>query len=282
MITLSTINSTGRDLDIGTIPAALSTVRVSMEYEQGAAKWDSPEAYLQYKKMPWSQPVVKFKPDSEKNVFTAENVCPGKYCLVLGQDKVTIQRLIEITDSTTDITVRIPKRTAVIRGSINSRTGEWKALWKDDGEIVGYINANENGNYELNNLPAGHYYLSSSMLTSSEILLELDLAEGEQKTLDIDASVSRKKRVAVLQVLFLDEYGVPVTDGNAWLQNNSGAIDPVISSTSPFYFEAEPGTYTLMAKFTGYQEIKQSVTVNSWDFQKMKSPPDPLLLWLAK
>lgn len=117
--------------------------------------------------------------------------------------------------------------------------------------------------------------------TNSGILLEFELAEGEQKVLDIDTTNMQKNRQGILLAIVLDEYGIPTIEADVQLEGNDN-IDPIIASVPGFYFAAEPGTYTLHTKLGGYKEVSQSVTAKKWDLQTMKRPPDPVFVRLEK
>jgi hypothetical protein len=283
MLAIATIETSGQDMDTGVIPRGLSTLGVSIEYEQGEPKWDVTDVYLQYENIFWGQPLVILeKPTSNNEPYIARNIIPGRYRLVVNRGYVTQQRTIDITEGNVNITVRIPKGTAGVRGHLTRQYNDWQVLWRDGKEVVCYIMPDANGNYEFNNLPAGKYHLSTDFLTNSETLLEFELAEGEQKVLDIDAVNMQRNRKSVLYVFALNEYGVPMTTGDIRLEGNQTVIEPIILGAPSFFFMAEPGKYTLHAKFAGYREAIQPVEIKNWDFQTMKRPPDPLLVWLEK
>ncbi|MGD1043157.1 MAG: hypothetical protein ABR913_08880 [Sedimentisphaerales bacterium] len=282
MLTIATIETSGRDTDTGVIPRGLSTIGVSIEYEQGESNWDVTDVYLRDENISWDRPIVILeKPTSNNEPFIAGNIMPGRYHLVVNRGYVTQQRTIDITEGNVNITVRIPKGTAGVRGHL-TKQNDWQVLWRDGKETVCYIKSDANGNYEFNNLPAGKYHLSADFLTNSETLLEFELAEGEQKVLDIDAVNMQRNRKGVLYVFALNEYGVPMTTGDIRLEENQTVIEPIILGAPSFFFMAEPGKYTLHAKFAGYREAIQPVEIKNWDFQTMKRPPDPVLLWLEK
>jgi len=279
---IATIDADGQDMDIGVIPAGLSAFAVSIEYEQDGAKWDVTDVYLREEKLFWDRPLVILKkPAGNNEPFTTENILPGRYRLVVNRGYVTQQQTIDIVEGNTNITVRIPKSTASVRGRLTRQYNSWQVLWRQGKEVVCYI-SQDMSSYEYNNLQAGKYYLSPDCSTDSRPLLEFELAEGDQKELDIDTTNLRKNRDSVLHVFLLDEYGTPVTGADVRLEGNGNTIEPITDSTPGFYFAAEPGTYTLHVKFAGYKKAIQPVEIKNWDFQTMKRPPDPLLVWLEK
>ncbi len=279
---MAVIDATGQDMDIGVIPNNLLTLSVSIKYEQNTANWDVTDVYMQYENIFWGTPVAMFKrPASNNEPYIARNILPGRYHLVVNRGCVTQQSTIDVTEDNTNITVRIPKSTASIRGHLVSNYNDWQVLWRDGKEVVCYMKPDANGNYEFNNLQAGKYHLSADSSTNSGILLEFELAEGEQKVLDIDTTNMQKNRQGILLAIVLDEYGIPTIEADVQLEGNDN-IDPIIASVPGFYFAAEPGTYTLHTKLGGYKEVSQSVTAKKWDLQTMKRPPDPVFVRLEK
>jgi hypothetical protein len=279
---IATIDADGHDIDTGVIPGGLSTLAVSIKYEQGEASWDVTDVYLREENLSWDRPLVMLeKPAGNRESFIARNIMPGRYRLVVNRGYVTQQRTIDITESNVNIMVQIPKGTAGVRGRL-TRQNSWQILWREGKEVVCYITADANGSYKFNNLPAGKYYLSPDCSTTSKTLLEFEMAEGEQKELDMDTTNLRKSQDGILHVFVLDEYGMPVTGADIRLEGNGNTIEPITDSTPGFYFTAEPGKYTLYAKYAGYKETIQPAEVKNWDSQTMKRPPDPVFIRLEK
>ncbi|MFH1372095.1 MAG: carboxypeptidase-like regulatory domain-containing protein, partial [Planctomycetota bacterium] len=178
--------------------------------------------------------------------------------------------------------VRMPKCTSGIHGRMTGKYPAGQTIWTKGKTFVGYIKPDENGSYKLDNLPAGQYMLGGNMLIDSAALLEFELAEDEQKILDIDIPETPSYQMGSLQVLVLDENGVPLTGAKAWLQSSSGTIEPISNIGGGFYFFTEPGTYTLQAGFPGYKTAEQQVTVEDWALLKIKQRPKPVLVRLEK
>jgi hypothetical protein len=280
---IATIDVDGHDINTGIIPRGLSTLAVSIEYEQGEANWDVTDVYLRDENLSWDRPLVMLeKPAGNNEPFIAGNIMPGRYRLIVNRGYVTQQRTIDIVEGNTNITVRIPKGTAGVRGRLTRQYNSWQILWREGKDVVCYISQDANGSYEFNNLPAGKYYLSPDCSINSRPLLEFELAEDKQKELDIDITNLRKNQDGILHVFLLDEYETPVTGADIRLEGNGTTIEPITDSTPGFYFAAEPGTYILTAEIAGYKEIKQPVAVKMWDYQVMKRPPDPLFVRLEK
>jgi hypothetical protein len=282
-IKIATADTAGQDVDLGVIPVGLAMVRISLEYEQGTPKWDIKGAFLQEENKPWSQTIAELiKPADENAPYIVKNILPAKHCLVLTrQDFVTLRHPIEVAENDVNVIVRMPRCTSGIYGRLTDKSGG-QTLWRKDKAVVGYIRPDANGDYKLDNLPAGEYQLGGDMLIDSAALLEFELAEGEQKVLDIDVPSTPASQIGSLQVMVLDENGVPITGADVQLEGDAGVIEPMGSFGQGFYFVAKPGLYTLHAKFAGYKKARQQVSIEILDLQKVKHAPNPVLLRLEK
>jgi len=282
-IIIAVFDLTDRYIDLGPIPSGISTVRVSIEYMKGTPKWDIAKAYLKEDDKLWSQSIAQLdKSPDENGPYVAKYILPGEHYLVLmRRDYTMLQQPIKVTENEVNITVRMPKCASGIYGRLIGKALYGLTVWRKDKTVVGYIRPDENGDYKLDNLPAGEYLVGGNMLLDKGALLEFELAEGEQKNLDIDVPDIPKTEMGSLQVMVVDENGVPLTAVNVWLQGSTGLIEPIINSDQGVYFVAKPGKYTLQASFTGYKEVRQAVSVETFDLKKMRRS-SPVLLRLDK
>jgi len=283
-IIIAVFDLTDRYIDLGQIPSRISTVRISIEYMEGTPKWDITRAYLKEDDKVSSQTIAQLDKSPEENgPYVAKYILPGKHHLVLiRKDYATLQQPIEVTENDANITVRMPKCTSGIYGRLTGIARYGLTVWRKDKTVVGHIRPDKNGNYKLDNLPAGEYLGGGNMLIDEGVLLEFELAEGEQKKLDIDIPVNQKIEMGSLQVIVVDENGVPLTAVNAWLEGSTGPIEPIVNSSQGVHFVAKPGKYTLHASFTGYKEAKQAVSIETFDSKKKMCRPSPVLLRLEK
>lgn len=283
-IIIAVFDLTDRYIDLGLIPSGISTVRVSIEYMEGTPKWDIAKAYLQEDDKPWGQQIAQLdKSPDENGPYVAKYILPGEHYLVLiRKDYTMLRQPIEVTKNDVNIIIRMPKCASGIYGRLIGKALYGLTVWRKDKTVVGHIRPDKKGNYKLDNLPAGEYLVGGNMLIEKGGLLEFELAEGEQKNLDIDVPDIPKFEIGSLQVMVVDENGVPLTAVNVWLQGSTGLIEPIDNSGRGVYFVAEPGKYTLHASFTGYKEVRQAVSVETFDFKKNMRQPSPVLLRLDK
>ncbi|MGB7582008.1 MAG: carboxypeptidase regulatory-like domain-containing protein [Sedimentisphaerales bacterium] len=274
---------TGQNANLGTIPKGVSTVSISIEYEQESPKWEIIKAYLKDDNNFFNQPVTEIAiPNDYNQPFTAKYVLPGEHYLVLvRKDYSSLSYPIKVTESSSSINIRLPKCTAGIHGRMTGKYLGGQTVWTKDRSVVSYIRPENNGDYQLDNLPAGQYLLGGNMLIKEGALLEFELKEGEQKTFDIDIPETLPHQMGGLQVIVIDENGALLTGAKAWLQNGASIVEPV-ADIGGFYFVTEPQKYELHAKFTGYKESKQQVKIENLDLKTTKRPPEPVFVRLEK
>ena len=274
---------TGQNADLGTIPKGVSTVSISIEYEQESPKWEIKKAYLKDDTNFFNQPVTEIAvPDDANQPYIAKNVLPGEHYLVLvRKDYSSLSYPIKVTESSSNITIRLPKLTAGIHGRMTGKYLGGQTVWTKDKKVVSHIQPDASGDYKLDNLPAGQYLLGGNMLINDGALFEFELMEGEQKALDIAIPETPPRQAGGLQVIVLDENGALLTGAKAWLQNGVSIVEPV-ADIGGFYFVTEPQKYELHVKFTGYKESKQQVKIENLDIKTTKAPPEPVFVRLEK
>jgi hypothetical protein len=283
-IKITKVDVAGQNLDLGTISVIFSTARISIEYKQGTPRWDITRSYLKEENTPWSRPMAQLEiPTGENEPYIVKNLPPGENFLVLmRKDSVTLNRPIKVTENEANIIIQMPDCSSGIRGRLSGKFKAAQTLWTQDKSIVASLMPDANDNYKLDNLPAGHYYVGGNMLIDSAALLEFDLADGEQKVLDVNVPDIPKNQIGSLQAMVLDENGSPIPGADVRLQGVAGVIKPVDDSSQGVYFIAEPGTYTLRASFLGYKWAEQQVSVESFDSKTVRNLRKPLLVRLEK
>ncbi len=273
-------------IDLGLIPKGISTVHITIESEQENFKWDIIKAYLQEEDKPWSQKTVEIEiPTDENEPYTAKYVLPGEHYLVLiRQDYTNLRQRIVVNENDVNVIVRIPKCSAGISGHMIGDKIFGLNIWKKDRSLVGYIKPDENGNYKLDNIPAGEYWVGGNMLIDSAALNDFQLEDGEQKVFDLNLSnfLAPNENIGTVHVVILDDNGIPITAAEIWLEGKGDVIEPIVNLGQGFYFMAKPGIYTLHARFADYKEITQQVTVERFNEKNVRSARKPILIRLAR
>ena len=284
-IKATVVNVMGQDVDMGTISVRLPTIRISVGYEEGASKWDISRTYLQEGNEFWGRQIAQLsEPADENEPYIIKNVPPGEYYLVLmRRDYLMLRHPVKVTEAEMSITVRIPKCTAGIKGLISGKIIMGQTIWTQNKSIVASLIPDEKGGFKLDNLPAKHYYVGGNMLIDSAALLEFDLADGEQKVLDVNVPDSPKNQSGPLRVMVLDENGSPLLGAGVRLLDGEGVIEPiVVDSSQGIYFMAEQGTYTLQVNFPGYKAATQQVSIERFDPKNIQALRKPVLVRLER
>jgi len=284
-IKATVVNATGQDMDMGTISVGLSTIRISVSYEDGASKWDISRAYLQEGNGFWGRQVALLgEPADENEPYITKNLPPGEYYLILiRSDRLTLRHPVKVAEDQMSVTVQIPKCTAGIEGLISGKIIMWQTIWTEDKSIAASLMPDEKGNFKLDNLPAGHYYVGGNMLIDSAALLEFELADDEQKIIDINIPDNPfKKQTGTLQVVVIDENGSLIPGVEVSLLGDEGVIKPVTNPDGMIYFMAEEGTYTLQVNFPGYKAATQQVSIEKFDMKNIQALRKPFLLRLER
>jgi len=285
-IKTATPEVTGQDVDLGVVSVTLSTIRASVENEQGMPKWDIKHANLQEGDELWGMPAKKvILPTEENNPYIIKNIPAGKYRLsLMRQDYVAFRPPIEVNETDVNVTVPIPKSISGIHGHLTGKIPVGQTIWTGDKSIVGTMMPNADFNYKLDNLPAGHYYVGGNMLIDSAAILEFDLADGEQKVLDINVPDDplKNKQTGVLLVMALDENGASLLGADVHLLGGESVIKPMIDSSQGIYFMAEQGAYTLQVDFHGYKTVTHQVSIERFDPKNRQVFRKPVLVRLER
>jgi hypothetical protein len=281
---IATAEEAGQDVDLGVVSVTLSTIRVSIEYEKEFPKWDIKYANLQEGYKPWGIPVKKVDlPTKENDPYIVKNIPQGEYYLILTrQDFAMLCLPIKIPENDANVTVGMPYCSSGVSGRLTGKYRTAMALWTKDKSLIALLKPDPNDNYKLCNLPAGHYYVGGNMLIDTAALLEFDLAEGEQKILDINVPDGPKNQNSPLIVLALDENGAILLGAEARLLSNGSVVEPMIDSSQGIYFMAEQGTYTLQVNFPGYKAATQQVSVTKFDPKNIQALRKPVLVRLER
>ena len=133
------------------------------------------------------------------------------------------------------------------------------AIWSKDRKVLAIAKPDADGNFKVENLPAGEYLVGGNMMLDIGTLLRFSLSEDESKVVDIDTSDSSNLSLSTLIVQVLTESGVPIAGADTWLESDDSVIEPAGASTQGQYFVAEPGEYTLHTAYPGYKEFIQPV-----------------------
>jgi beta-lactamase regulating signal transducer with metallopeptidase domain/protocatechuate 3,4-dioxygenase beta subunit len=204
----------------------------------------------------------------ENNSFTIEQVPIGKHELVCSHpDHLTWRRIVEITPDSLQQTlaVQLPVGTAGLSGHYAQEfknRGYYPAfkLWSQNGRWMGYLRADSDGSYRMQNLPAGEYLIREKATRNAHVIYQVTLQEGERKTLDFSSDMFEPDPVTrgFLSVHPYTSNGVPLPC-RPYLEGPDGQVTPHSSQRGRVTFSGKPGTYTLVIDYPGFETIRRSV-----------------------
>ena len=123
--------------------------------------------------------------------------------------------------------------------------------------------------------------MGGNMLVNSGAKMEFTLLEDEQKVVDIDSSSDSTQAIASLNCLVLDDNGIPISGAELWIENGNGqVIEPMMKSSSGYYFISEPGSYVVHASYPGFKDVSMDVELQERDLQTIRTKDTPLFVWL--
>ena len=127
-------------------------------------------------------------------------------------------------------------------------------------DIVG-----RDGAYQVNSLPAGDYYIGNAILGDTAPLAEFTLTEGQILRRDLDAFNWITAGQGLLSVYAAGQDGLPLPSAIAWLEDNTGQIEPLLRTDSEIIFIAPVGEYTLHVLHPEFHPGQTIVTIESND-----------------
>jgi protocatechuate 3,4-dioxygenase beta subunit len=286
---LATVSVEGRDIDLGIIPQQPNyRVLVYPNNEANDPKWENSRIYLLEGFHGKSARTVNLADKPEPGQpYVFSNIQAGDYTIVVNRtDNLSMQEEIKVEGKETSVSLKMPVSTASVSGRITGAQPATEkqlrmlAIWQKDDKIIGYIQTKEDGTYKKENLPAGRYSIGGNPRAPNQSLLEVELSEGEQKNIDIDANASSIARLAMayLKVHVVDKGGIPIPGATVALEGDSGIIEP----SSGEYFMAKPGNYILRASYPGFKESRQQITMKLPDNWPSGYQPETVVVRLEK
>ena len=286
---LTTFSVEGKDIDLGVIPQQPTCkVLVYPDNEANDPNWDTAKIYLMEGFHGKSARTVIFADKPEPGQpYVFSNIQAGDYSIVVSRtDGLNMQQEIKVEAKETSASLKMPVSTASISGRITGaqptieKQFRMLAIWQKDDKVIAYIKIKEDSTYRKDNLPAGRYSIGGNPRDPNHSLLEVELLEGEQKNIDIDASASSVAKLAMagLRVNVVDKSGIPIPGVAVVLEGYSGTIEPLGGE----YFMAKPGNYILRASYPGFKESRQQITMKLPDNWPSGYQPQTMIVRLEK
>ena len=285
---LAILETTNEDIDIGAITHTAGRVVVAVEYDvNGISAGDLRISLFKAGSLFGPSVGTVRSPERPGDPYVIEGVPPGTYNPVavlpgyvrIFGDPVTLDAGREQVASS----LSISKCTASVSGLLIIDSQRQLFLWRSDEKVTAYLRKDDAGSYRLDHLPAGRYYVGKYWLRNSAQVLEFELAEGQNLTLDVDAGSFFLRQVAYLSLIVVGEDGVPVSDVKVWLEEPAGNLAPATETKPGFLFiAAGPGQYTIRAVGAGYKDTARSITLETRPIDSASLTDSTLILRLEK
>ncbi len=254
-------------VDLGDIPKAQHSLEVTLlgHAHTNVADW---KVFLQQGDRLWGYREEGQAPDRLGTPFVIRNVPIGS-CTVVAEHAdgfTTIRQRVEVLPqhNPTRIVLQLPAGQASVRGRLLHATEHALILFNREQTLIARIIDN-NGTYQVANLPAGDYYIGNAFLTDTAPLAEFSLGEEEALTLDLNVSAWMTTGQGLLSVEVLGQDGLPLPATTAWLDGANGEIEPLFRTPSEILFLAPVGEYRLTLSHHGFKEQSQAVTIKPND-----------------
>lgn len=216
-------------------------------------------------------------------VFEINRVIPGAYTLCVDfSNGVRIFRDVVVSSQPRqDIFVdQTPSGKAGIAGRFLSPWPEGLTFDCGDPHMRIGVMPEEDGNYELSNLPSATYSLGTNVNGLFVPFLDFGLFEDQPAAFDPDPAELAKTR-SPLYIFVTDDQGRGLSSGQVWLAGDGGFY-----IASPFgrgYFVvAPPGGYTLAAVFSDNASAEQQIALPASSVQAPQTEANTRVLRIAR
>lgn len=261
----ATIVNVGRDsVDLGVLSLQTTSIEVTLDIVEAATKQLDWQVYLREGSEFRGRIVGKVRrPSLSEPFFIIQDVPPGSYQVLASPQGSLIRKVIEVEDSGNplQVTLEIPRLNARVAGTFLTDTWQPLVLWDDRGTVMAYLSPKD-GKYSIENLPAGHYTIGHAYLENRTPVVDFDLAQGQDKRLDIDLRDGGSSPGAI-HMFAVDSQGTPLNHADIWLEDSLGQVfRPRKGVTPGFTLIAPAGHYTLIVQCAGYQRHEEPMVLS--------------------
>lgn len=265
-IQVTTFNMIDDDLDLGVIPPNTINLYVSLLSNSDivTSGW---KLMLQKGQELWS-PFIKQidRPETGDSRFLVSDILPGDYCIVAQKDDGSQWIRTPITllpnGSNLSLAVELPEGDISLSGTINTSQNDLILCNLDKTLVMPILN--QDGQYTLNHVPAGEYFISNAVLgdmTPLEVVTLTPDTRSLQLPIDTKQWFSGGQGLISIQVSGQD--GLPLMSAETQLSNDSITLTPLLRTDSELLFVAPIGTYKLTVIHDGFKSHEEEVTVES-------------------
>ncbi|MHC4130527.1 MAG: hypothetical protein ACYSSP_01075 [Planctomycetota bacterium] len=267
---VANIETGSEDVDIGIIPKESSQIEVYVVNESNDPNLKITGVHIQEGNQVWGEWAGNvYKPETPDEPYIISNLMPSPYTVTASRaDNVTIREYIDLSAGEQQLSILIPSGTGTVSGSFTSDNQQYLVIWRADRKVTARIYP-RTGEYKIDNLPAGEYTIGNYLLFEKAPLEIFTLNDGETKTVDINTEDFSAVNITSLKTWVVDGNGAPITGATAWLEGDSGDIEPAMNPSIGQYFVAEPGEYILHAYYPGFAEAIKFVLLEAGNVTDM-------------
>lgn len=265
-VTVVTVSD--HDVDLGLLNNADSELSLEIK---ASSSMPSKAILLVYLSAPGQSivhfPLHKGQPSDQTNrLWTFPNVESGSYTLVVMTENIQYQQSIQLPPEGKpwQMTWKLPSNTGSLSGSL----GQYPAgaqLWRSDRNIAASLSADQQGHYQIDNLPAGDYSIGTSLQYYYDLppLAQIAISTGQERHLDINLANTTQEEQTSLIVQVSDENGVPREDAVLWLTGPLGQTQPIFAMQGSYVLISIPGQHILETTVEGYRQQEQLFTLQA-------------------
>jgi hypothetical protein len=201
-----------------------------------------------------------------------EHVPVGKYELTCRRpNQLQVHKVVEVTaaPAVQVIDLNLPLGTASLHGTCeglkgeNGEPGRYAVcrLWSKDRQLMAHL-VPKISRYEINNIPPGVYVLTRTNRRSADELVEVSLAENENKVLDLTPEIIPQKSTEATGYRFVYLYrpnGAPLVGCDIRF---AGAESPdrIGSKDGKLIFSGDAGAkYEMTITYPGFKPVHQKL-----------------------
>ena len=280
-ISTPTIAIGSEDLDLGTVTISSSQLNVSVHVADANALHDLSRVFLKHAMGERAGSPVA----GDKGRWTIDHIEAGDYLLVVARDDgVQWSKAVNLEAGKDPwyVSWDLPNATATVSGHIIGPLPDDLMFWREDKAISGRVPLVGLDSFSIANLPAGNYLVGStiSYTGGGPGIAKFSLLDGEKKEVNLDSSVRRDGNMAYLNIIVVDENGVPRTDAISRLDGASKSFTPVQSVDIGDVFLVPPGRYTLSVQLPGHRTTRREMDLKACELLDPK--PQNVIIHVEK
>lgn len=272
------------DVDLGEINHATGSVTVQCD----PALVDRLKDYRLTLRIPHSvsstiERSMEWQGTDVPNPIRYDEVPLGDYelwCTPLKLISTTSRARVSVTSTIPNpvLNLRLPIGTAQLSGRIEPAAvaklnSQRLSLRSDDDQFSVSINADKDGSFKLDNLPAATYVVRAGFFPDAPVVDTIKLEDEKQKSWDVTAEMipADMSTTGYFRVKTLIREGIP-TPINVTLKNRNQILESTRGTQIESSFVGPAGVYELTATLPGFRTFTREIEIVPWTPAVSTSP----------